>query len=171
MFRIDKTNARTTDPDTLLLVLEGKQRVQGFELGLTGRPLPRWNLFTGFTYLDSKTLESRISKMVYLCRGKNCKTSRDTALHCGPHMTSASNGKLVPGSFISRNALPTPRTPSKSRRQCVGMRRLLIRSIENIQLRFNAQNLTDELYFDGIHPSHVMPGAGRTFILSGNFRY
>ena len=58
LFRIDKTNARTTDPETLLLVLEGKQRVQGFELGLTGRPLPRWNLFTGFTYLDSKVLES-----------------------------------------------------------------------------------------------------------------
>ena len=59
LFRIDKTNARTTDPDTLLLVLEGKQRVQGFEVGLTGRPLPRWNLFTGFTYLDSKALESQ----------------------------------------------------------------------------------------------------------------
>ena len=40
-----------------------------------------------------------------------------------------------------------------------------------VQLRFNAINLTDELYFDGIHPSHVVPGAGRTFILSGNFRY
>ena len=42
---------------------------------------------------------------------------------------------------------------------------------KNVQLRFNAINLTDELYFDGIHPSHVVPGAGRTFILSGNFRY
>src|SRR4029450_5022104 len=56
--RSKKTIARPTNPDTLLMVLEGKQRVQGFELGLTGRPLPRWNLLTGFTYLDSKILAS-----------------------------------------------------------------------------------------------------------------
>ena len=59
LFQIEKTNARTTDPETLLLVLEGKQRVQGFELAIISRPLPRWNLLAGFTYLDSKVLESQ----------------------------------------------------------------------------------------------------------------
>ena len=97
LFRIDKTNARTTDPDSLLLALEGKQRAQGFELGLTGRPLPRWNLFTGFTYLDTKVLESQDIQNGVPVQGKNCKTPRDTALHCGPHMTSARNGKLDRG--------------------------------------------------------------------------
>src|SRR5262249_22561596 len=57
-FRIDKTNARTTDPDTLLLVLAGKQRVQGAEARRTGGPLPRWSSSTGCTPLDPKGRES-----------------------------------------------------------------------------------------------------------------
>src|SRR5690606_4232633 len=38
LFRTEKTNARTQDPDDPndLLVLEGEQRVQGVELGLAG---------------------------------------------------------------------------------------------------------------------------------------
>jgi outer membrane receptor for monomeric catechols len=54
LFRIEKTNARTTDPNTGLMVLDGEQRVQGFEIGLTGRILPSWSLFAGYTYLDSE---------------------------------------------------------------------------------------------------------------------
>ncbi len=42
---------------------------------------------------------------------------------------------------------------------------------QNVQLRLNALNLTDALYYDGVSGGHVVPGAGRTFILSGNFRY
>jgi catecholate siderophore receptor len=42
---------------------------------------------------------------------------------------------------------------------------------KNIQLRLNAINLTDELYFDNVHPAHVIPGAGRTFIATGIFNF
>lgn len=59
LFRLDKTDARTLDPVTQLQVLEGEQRVQGFELGLVGRPIPRLNLFMGYTYLDSKIVQSK----------------------------------------------------------------------------------------------------------------
>jgi len=42
---------------------------------------------------------------------------------------------------------------------------------KNIQWRVNAINLTDELYFDGIHPAHLIPGAGRTLIATGIFNF
>jgi catecholate siderophore receptor len=42
---------------------------------------------------------------------------------------------------------------------------------KNIQLRLNAINLTDELYFDGVHPAHIIPGAGRTIIGTAIFNF
>jgi catecholate siderophore receptor len=42
---------------------------------------------------------------------------------------------------------------------------------KNLQLRLNAVNLTDELYFDGVHPSHIIPGAGRTLIGTAIFTF
>jgi outer membrane receptor for monomeric catechols len=38
-------------------------------------------------------------------------------------------------------------------------------------LRLNAINLTDEFYFDGVHPAHLIPGAGRTFIGTAIFNF
>ena len=58
LFRIDKTNARVTDIDSGLLVLDGKQQVQGFEIEIVGRILPAWNVFAGYTFLDTEVLDS-----------------------------------------------------------------------------------------------------------------
>jgi catecholate siderophore receptor len=57
-FWTGKSNGRTPDPITGLQVLEGKQRVRGFELGVVGRPLPALNVFLGCTCLDSEIVES-----------------------------------------------------------------------------------------------------------------
>ena len=56
VFRIDKTNARTPNPidPTLPNVVTGKQRSQGFEIGLTGRLFPGLNIFSGYTFLDTE---------------------------------------------------------------------------------------------------------------------
>jgi hypothetical protein len=32
-------------------------------------------------------------------------------------------------------------------------------------------NLADEVYFDQVHPSHIVPGAGRTFLFTGTWRF
>ena len=60
IFRTDKTNARTpgltpNDPPT---VLDGEQRVQGFEIGAAGNITERWKVFGGYTYLDSEIRET-----------------------------------------------------------------------------------------------------------------
>ena len=35
-------------------MLEGAQRVDGVEFGITGRPLPNWELIGAYTYLDAE---------------------------------------------------------------------------------------------------------------------
>jgi len=32
-------------------------------------------------------------------------------------------------------------------------------------------NVSDARYFDAIHPSHVIPGNARTFLLTGTWRF
>ena len=42
---------------------------------------------------------------------------------------------------------------------------------KNAGVRLNIQNMMNTTYFDQVHPGHVIPGDGRTFILSGNFTF
>jgi catecholate siderophore receptor len=42
---------------------------------------------------------------------------------------------------------------------------------ENVQLRLNAINLTNDLYYSNISGGHVVPGNGRTFIFSTSFKF
>lgn len=57
LFRVEKTNARETLADGST-ALAGEQRVQGIELGATGRITQQWNVFANFTFLDSETLKA-----------------------------------------------------------------------------------------------------------------
>ncbi|MEX2476355.1 TonB-dependent receptor [Marinobacter sp.] len=60
VFRTDKTNARTPaigggDATT---VLDGEQRVDGFEILAAGRLTDEWRLYSSYTFLDSEVRES-----------------------------------------------------------------------------------------------------------------
>ena len=49
--RLDRTNTRSTDPnDPTRIVQTGSQRTNGYELGLTGRVTPAWNVAGGYAY-------------------------------------------------------------------------------------------------------------------------
>jgi catecholate siderophore receptor len=171
LFRTEKTNARTPDPVTGLQVLEGKQRVQGFELGVVGRPLPSLNVFLGYTYLDSEILESNEVVNGVSVVGNEMPNAPE---HSFSVWTSydflerwqVGTGIYYVGERFANNA-NTNVAPGHVRwDMSVGYQ-----INKNIQLRLNAINLTDELYFDGVHPSHIIPGAGRTFIATGIFNF
>jgi catecholate siderophore receptor len=42
---------------------------------------------------------------------------------------------------------------------------------ENVAFQFNLYNLTDNKFYDLLHPAHVVPGAGRTALLTLSFKY
>jgi catecholate siderophore receptor len=42
---------------------------------------------------------------------------------------------------------------------------------EQVELRLNAQNMTNAFFFESVHPSHIVPGAGRTFIFSTSVKF
>jgi len=128
-------------------------------------------LFTGFTYLDSKVLESKDVQNGVPVQGKQLQNTPPYSATLWTTYDIGEQWQVGTGVFyVSErfaNASNTNEVPKTVRWDAT----VAYQINRNIQLRFNAINLTNSLYFDGIHPSHVVPGAGRTFILSGNFRY
>ncbi|ALJ13144.1 TonB-dependent receptor [Sphingopyxis macrogoltabida] len=62
LFRNERTNFRVPSNDPAqpasLQVLDGRSRVDGVALGLTGNITPKWAVFANYTYLDSKVKQS-----------------------------------------------------------------------------------------------------------------
>ena len=169
IFRINKTDARVEDPDspTEQLVLEGKQRVQGFEVGVAGRILPDLNVFGGYTYLDSEFLKSpdpEIEGNDLLNVPRHSATLWTTydffenwQIGGGPTYVSsrynnATNDARIPGHVLWDATIAYQLT-------------------KNIQLRLNGINLTNDLYYSNVSGGHVVPGNGRTFIFSTSFKF
>lgn len=169
VFRINKTDARVDDPDTPTgqLVLEGKQRVQGFEIGVAGQVLPNLNVFGGYTYLDSEFLESPdpdVKGNELLNVPRHSATLWVTydflekwQIGGGPTYVSsrynnAANASRIPGHVLWDSTLA-------------------YRLTKNLELRLNAINLTNDLYYSNISGGHVVPGNGRTFIFSTSFKF
>jgi catecholate siderophore receptor len=54
LYRLDRTNTRSTDPnDPSRIVQTGSQRTNGYELGVNGRVVSRWNIAGGYAYQDA----------------------------------------------------------------------------------------------------------------------
>jgi catecholate siderophore receptor len=169
LFRIDKTNARVDDPTTAsgVLVLDGEQRVQGVEFGVAGRVLPNLNVFAGYTFLDSefrKSPDPDIEGNELLNVPRHSATLWTTydflekwQIGGGPTYVSsrynnAANLARIPGHVLWDATLAYQLT-------------------KNFQLRLNAINLTNDLYYSNISGGHVVPGIGRTFIFSTSFKF
>jgi catecholate siderophore receptor len=44
-------------------------------------------------------------------------------------------------------------------------------TINDVRFALNGYNLADEDIYEGVYPGHVIPGAGRTFLLSASARF
>ena len=169
VFRIDKTNARTPNPldDTLPNVVTGKQRSQGFEIGATGRVLPGLNVFGGYTFLDTEILKDTVTANI----GNEIQ---NVPKHSATLWTTydflekwqVGGGPTYVGSRYSNNANAN-RVPGFVRWDST----VAYQITKNIQLRVNAINLTNQLYFDSISGSKAVPAAGRTILGSASFNF
>ena len=61
LFRNERSNFRVPSNDPInptLQVLDGRSRVDGLALGVSGNITPEWPIFANYTYLDSEVLQS-----------------------------------------------------------------------------------------------------------------
>ncbi|BAC88295.1 TonB-dependent receptor domain-containing protein [Gloeobacter violaceus] len=55
LYELTKQNALTTDPDNPLFSIQtGEVQSKGFEVDLSGRPLPGWDIYASYAYIDAR---------------------------------------------------------------------------------------------------------------------
>jgi catecholate siderophore receptor len=59
IYRLDRTNTRATDPnDPTRIIQTGKQRTDGFEIGLTGNVIRSWSMSGGYSWQNARITSS-----------------------------------------------------------------------------------------------------------------
>lgn len=169
VFRTEKTNARTQDPadaaDTI--VLEGEQVVQGVELGAAGRITKDWQVFAGYTWLTSEITASKDPAEI----GNELSNTPEHSFNFWttyqlPRGFEIGGGGQYVGSRYSDNA-NTRQAPGYWLFDAVAACEVN----KHLSLRLNVYNLADEDYIDRVGGGHFIPGAGRSAVLSANFKF
>ena len=171
VFQIDKTNARTTDPLLGVMINEGEQRVRGFEVSAAGTILPSWNIFSGYTFLDSEVFESKDVASGIAVEGKRLP---NVAKHTATLWTTwdiTPQWQVGGGAFYSSSRYANNINTNKVPWYVRGDLTAAYRPIKSLELRGNVINVSDERYTDAVHPNHNIPGTARTYLLTATWSF
>jgi len=170
VFRLEKQNARVPDPNNLgFNILEGTQRVDGFDVQLTGRITENWQLTAGYAYLDSHVVKSAPGAAPVGSPLTNAPKNAFTFFseyRLGGGFEVGGGGQYV-SSRLAKNTSPILKAPGYWTFDAMAKYDLSAK----MSLQLNVNNIFDKYYFDQLHPFHVVPGPGRTALLSLNFTY
>lgn len=162
VFRTIKTNARTDGlPGEPAVVLAGEQRIDGFEAGVSGVLAPGWTVMAAYTWLDGEVTRSNDP----LEQGK---VTPNTPEHSMSLWSTYEIGKLTFGggaNFVGERFSSTAnnrRAPSYWLVDAMAAYQVN----DAVQVQLNVYNLADEEYLDNIGGGHVMPGLGRSAVVS-----
>jgi catecholate siderophore receptor len=168
VFRTEVDNAQTNDPDNpTITVLNGNERVDGVELQAIGHLTRRWEISSGYAYLDGRTLASGtfadIGKVMPNTAHDQLNLWTEYDLPAGWEVGAGGNWlghrfadgaetAYVPG-YVVWNAMVS------------------YEANPHLRLQLNAYDLFDKLYYDGVYyaspaENHVIPGAGRSVALT-----
>jgi catecholate siderophore receptor len=164
-FRTEKTNARTPginpgDPST---VLDGEQRIDGVEFGLVGLVTDRWETFGSYTFMRSEILTSNNAAEVGREFGNTPRHSFNIWTNYKfPWRLDLGGGINYVGERYNGNTSTARLAPA----YWVADLTAAYHVSEQLTLRVNVGNLTDERYIDRIGGGHFIPGPGRSAMLT-----
>ena len=175
IFQIARTNARTpgVNPGDPAVVLDGEQRVRGFELQATGRLTKAWNIYAGYTYLDGEVTKSNRPFEVG-------QRTDNTPEHSFSLWTSYAltdrfliGGGLQHVSSRLSNIRPTPTSDFVIVAPAYTVVDLFAeyQLTDEIGARLNIYNVGDEGYFYSFASAQSIPAAGRSATLTLSFDF
>jgi catecholate siderophore receptor len=171
VFRSEKTNARVASGGRgSPQINAGEQRVDGLELGFSGQLTERWNVYGGYTYLDSelvKTAPADASSQgnVFPNTPKNSFTLWTT--YAIGSQWSVGGGAYYQ-SKVYGNTANTKWVPAYTRFDAM----VSYAVNRHLSLQLNVQNLTNRYYFDKAYAAHYASvAAGRVGLLTANLSF
>lgn len=171
VFKTEKTNARTYDPISNEVTLDGDVEVKGFEVGATGHLTDQWEVMAGYTYLDAKTVK--------YAPGASTNVDGNRTKFIAPNSGSVwttyaltDRWKIGGGAnYVDKRYTNDENTKSlDSYWRYDAM--VAYRVNKNLDLQLNVLNLTDETYYDASHVGMFATVApGRSAELAANVRF
>ncbi|MGE3466815.1 MAG: TonB-dependent receptor, partial [Pyrinomonadaceae bacterium] len=176
LFRVEKTDARTAnliagEPPTL----DGDQRIDGIEFGLTGNITRNWQVFSGYTLLDSRIVASNSNPTIVngVPISEVGKRLTNTPRNSFNLWTTYRMNRFFFGGgprFVGKrfgNNINTRFVDSYWVVDAMGSYQVS----KNIDLRVNLNNIGDKYYIDRIGGGHIIPGAARVVTVSAGFNF
>ncbi|QSQ25887.1 TonB-dependent siderophore receptor [Pyxidicoccus parkwayensis] len=173
VFRITKTNARVpnTDPDGPPTVLEGEQRVQGFNVGVAGTVTSDLRVLANYTLMDSAITEHTNPYLVgqRLQNTPRHSLSLWTTYQVIEHLSVGGGAVYQDVTSVSNPtsaATPTNYVPNFWRFDAFASYEW-----DKAQFQLNVYNLTDTLYYDQYYAGHAVPADGVSALLTARYRF
>ncbi|MGE3692044.1 MAG: TonB-dependent receptor [Novosphingobium sp.] len=157
LFLLDRTNSTTPDPaNPTTTIVIGATRTKGFEVEITGRITPKWQVSGGYTWQDAYLKGNEAIRVAQVPKhqvslwnrydfsrrlGAGIGLIHQSSQYAALHNPGVSNATLLP-SFT---------------RVDLG---LFFKATEQLQFQVNVENLFDTAYFSDAHNNNnITPGA------------
>jgi len=175
IFRTEKSNARETNPTNSLEVVDGGlQRVEGFELALSGHVTKQWQVFATYDYLDSEVVDSKFFPRAVgrpLNNVPHNTFNLWTTYELPLNFEIGGGINVVDHRTANTATLGATTIPEKVDAYWTLNAMVKYKVSKRITVQANVYNLTDNYYLDQIHPAHVIPGAGISALFSTSFTF
>ncbi|MBC6983593.1 TonB-dependent siderophore receptor [Caulobacter sp. 17J80-11] len=172
LFRTEKTNARTpTSAFDSTVILEGEQRVDGFEIGVSGQLTETLSVFAGYTWMDGTIVKSNTVTNLIPEQGKTLSNTPENTFNVWATWEPVQKVQLGAGAqYVGArfaNNTNTREVPEYWTFDAMAAYDVT----DDVSVRVNVYNLADERYFDNVGGGHLAPGAARSAVLSLGFRF
>ncbi|MCT9811076.1 TonB-dependent siderophore receptor [Acidovorax sp. Be4] len=173
LFKLERTNIKSTDPVTNTLVPLGVQRTNGLELTLTGELPQGWQIWSGYAYLDAKMTSSPAVDGGVRVQGKHATLTPKHSANLwltkalGNGFGAGAGLNLVGARFA--NTGNTVTLPGYTTADAMVYYRM-----DGLDLQLKLNNLFDRQYIVSGHGSVAnlnMPGAPRSVQLTARYRF
>lgn len=155
LFRLDRTNSTTPDPlNPTATINVGETRTEGFELAVTGRLSPNWQISGGYSWQDARLQGNDSVRLAQTPKQQASLWNRyDATRRLGFGL-----GVVHQSSQFAaiRTSPTTTRLPAFTRVDVA----VFFKVSEAVDLQLNVENLFDTTYFSDAHNNfNISPGA------------
>ena len=167
LFRSTKNNERNTDPDTAAtrLLLSGKRHSVGFEVDVTGKINPKWEVYGSYMWMPVAMVDVAASTATTVGNRVGDRPGLSPR-HSG---TIWSTYQLTPkfrfGGGLNFRSAQSPADVTAPAWEVPSFTTvdLLAEYIVNdkVTVKANINNIANTLYADSLYRGHYVPGAGR----------
>lgn len=185
IFRVDKTDGRV-ELDDGTYELQGEQRVEGFELGASGKITDKWQAFASYTQLSSEVLkaapgEDEVQEGQALANTPPRSFSLWTSYQLPADFELGYGAQFVDERNVAVATADTPPQASRAKIDSYWVHGAMLgyQASKELHLQLNVNNLFDEEYYDRVRTSNgtgsnsggLVPGDGRSAVLSANYTF